>query len=212
MVNGIRGHPGLEGDTLDVGNRPYPESELFGLGLEDNPVAGSDPRDFLFVDDEGAGHQLDLVAQQIHRHHAGQEHQILIDALAERHRESALLEFLAALGCPVHWLLVAARIIERQLTARKPIRVRAVEHHPKAVDAKRRLADGHRRPTTRCRIEIDPPRAFAVSQVFHAVKPGEVNQQRDGEKSAKKTPWNVRLLPLHPCRPFRLAKPMSSYG
>ena len=191
MGNGIRGHPGLEGDTLDGGNRPYPESELFGLGLEGNPVAGGDPRDFLFVDDKGAGHQLDLVAQQVHRHHAGQEHQILVEALAERHREGALLEFLAALGCPIHWLLVAAGIIERQLAARKPVRVRALEHHPKAVDAKRRLADRHRRAAGCGGIEANLPRALAVAQVFHAVKPGEVKQQRDGKKSAKKTPWNV---------------------
>ena len=40
-------------------------------------------------------------------------------------------------------------------------------------------------------IEADLPRALAVAQVFHAVKPGEVKQQRDGKKSAKKTPWNV---------------------
>ena len=79
MGNVIRGHPGLKGDTLDGGNRPSPESELFGLGLEGNPVAGGDPRDFLFVDDEGARHQLDLMAQQVHRHHARQEHQILIN-------------------------------------------------------------------------------------------------------------------------------------
>ena len=142
--------------------------------LDGDPAGGGNPWDFFFVDDEGAGHQFDLVAQQVHRHHAGQEHQVLIDALAERHREGPLLEFLAALGCPIHWLLVAAGIIERQLAARKPVRVRALEHHPKAVDAKRRLADRHRRSAGCGGIEADLPRALAVAQVFHAVKPGEV--------------------------------------